>query len=255
MADEIEGGSGSADDAAKAAADAAAKAAANEPKTFTQDQLNKIIEERLGKTKKQLEDAVKFAEELKKNKSLGDEQQAELTNQISSLQRTLMSKEELTAKEKKELQNQLTKKVDELEKEKAEWKLRYETSTVERAIFDEVREVAFDPQQFIDFLGPRTKLLPEVVEGKSTGRYLPTVQFIGQDADGKSTPMELSVKDTVKEMQKLTGKYGNLFKSGLNSGLGGTNAGGIGTYLKDSDIKTHEDYMKSRDKIKEARLP
>lgn len=252
MADEPEGGSGNTDEEKAAAAAAAAIAKAAGEKTLTQAQVDKIVQERLAKTKKQLDDQQKLLDDYKSNKTLSEEQQNQLQEQLSSMQRAVLSKEELTAKEKKELEKALTTKNKELEIERDKWRKQYESSTVERAIFDETREIGFDPQQFIDLLSPRTRLITEVVDGKPTGRYLPTVQFNGLDADGKSVPMELSVKDTVKEMQKMTDKYGNLFKSGLNSGLGGKNDGGTGGKgVKDADIKTHDDYMKNRQAIKD----
>lgn len=221
-------------------------------KSFTQGDVDRIVQERLAKSKSQLENTQKMLDDFKKNKTLTEEQQQQMQEQISHLERTILTKEELSAKEKKELQDQLNQKLKDSESNASRWKNLFETSTIEREIFDACRDDAFDPQQFIQLLSPKTKLIEEVVDGKATGRLKATVSFQGQGKDGNAVDMELSVRDTVKEMKKMTGKYGNLFKSGLNSGVGGNNDGGTGTgELTDDAVADHESYMKNRQKIKD----
>lgn len=226
-----------------------------EPKTFTQEQLDAIIQERLAKPKQQLVEAQKLLDQFKSNKSLTDEQSQQLQLQVDTLQKQILSKEELSAKEKKELQDQLNNRLKQVEEDAKKWRNLYESNTVQRSIYDEVRDDAFDPQQLIDLLTPKTKLIEETVDGKSTGRLLPVISFEGRDKDGKTVKMELSPADTVKEMKKMTDKYGNLFKSGLNSGIGGKNDGGTGGELTEESVSqmSHEDYLKHRAKIKEMK--
>lgn len=221
-------------------------------KTFTQTDIDRIVQERLAKSKSQLESTQKMLDDFKKNKTLTEEQQQQMQEQISHLERTILTKEELSAKEKKELQEQLNQRLKDSEGNANRWKTLFETSTIEREIFDACRDDAFDPQQFIQLLSSKTKLIEETVEGKATGRLKAVVSFQGQGKDGNAVDMELSVKDTIKEMKKMTGKYGNLFKSGLNSGVGGNNDGGTGAGdITDETVASHEAYMKNRDKIKD----
>lgn len=221
-------------------------------KTFTQIDVDRIVQERLAKSKTQLESTQKMLDDFKKNKSLTEEQQSQMQDQINHLQKTILTKEELSAKEKKELQDQLNLRLKESETNATKWRTMFESSTIEREIFDACRDDAFDPQQFIQLLSPSTKLIDEVVDGKATGRLKTVVSFKGRGKDGNAVDMELSVKDAVKEMKKMTDKYGNLFKSGLNSGVGGNNAGGTGSNeITDETVASYENYMKNRSKIKD----
>jgi len=230
----------------------------DEGKLMTQAQIDKIVEERLAKDRKELSairaqnaKTVEMLETLKKNREITDTQRTQLEEQIDHLNKTIMTKEQLTAKEKKELKDALDAKLNDALKQADHWKKLHDESTVKRAIFDEVREKAFDPNQFIDFLGPKTKLIEELNEGQPTGRYSPVVSFIGRDKDGNSVPMELSVADTIKEMEKMTDKYGNLFKSGLTGGLGGKGSTGSGGKegITDEVSSSFENYMKHRAEV------
>lgn len=219
-------------------------------KTFTQEQLDQIVQERLSKQKTQLNNMQKLVDDFKNNKSVTEEQQNQLQEQIRHLEKTILTKEELSAKEKKELQSQMSERLKASEEAATRWKNLFESGSIQRDIFEASREEAFDPQQFIQLLSPSAKLIEEVTDGKPTGRHKTVISFVGQDKDGNAVQMELSPAETVKEMKKMTGKYGNLFKSGLNSGLGGNNAGGTGKELTDADLHDHDSYMKHRAELK-----
>lgn len=223
-------------------------------KTFTQAQLDTILQERLGKQKTEVANMQNLLDDFKKNKSITEEQQTKLQDQIQHLQRSILSKEELSAKEKKELETSLTTKLAEVESDAKKWKGIYEDTSIERSIFDSAREDAFDPQQIITILKPHSKLVEDTVDGKPTGRHKTVISFLGQDKDGKPVSLELNPMETVAEMKKMTSKYGNLFKSGLKSGLGGTNDGGTGPAgLTEESVSgmDFETYKKNREKIKD----
>jgi len=56
-----------------------------------------------------------------------------------------------------------------------------------------------------------------------TGRYVPKVRLAGKDKDGKSVILDLTPTEAVKQMKEMPEIYGNLFKSGAHSGIGGKN--------------------------------
>lgn len=220
-------------------------------KTFTQEQLDAIVQERLSKPKQQLEQTQKLLDDFKKNKTITEEQQTQLQAQIDNLTKQVLTKEQLSAKEKKELSDQASAALKEANEKLSTWKNRYESSTIERSIVDAaVANEGFNPNHFISILGPLTTLIEEVVEGKPTGRLVPTVTFQGQDKDGKPVQMTLSPQDAVKEMKKMTGTYGNFFKSGLNPGVGGTNTGGTGNEITDESVASFDAWKAKREEIK-----
>ena len=62
--------------------------------------------------------------------------------------------------------------------------------------------------------------------GKSSGRFNSVVDFPDVDAEGLPTISVMSPKDAVKRMKALPDIYGNLFKSGVVSGIGSNSATG-----------------------------
>lgn len=234
-----------------------------EPKKteFTPEQqklVDSIVEGRLAKTKTEIENLRKLNEQLTSTKSMTEEQTTKLREQMESLQRTVLSKEELAAKEKKELSEQLANQMKALEDSNNRWKGLFESHTIERAIRDSVAvgdTKAVNPNQFVALLGRDTKVVEEVdKDGKPTGRHVTVTRFLGQDKDGKSVEMELPTPEAVKEMRKIPTLYGNLFESGLTAGLGGTKGAGTGSdgLPSDEDLSDHDTYMKHREKLKNA---
>jgi predicted RNase H-like nuclease (RuvC/YqgF family) len=221
----------------------------NLPKT--QEELNKIIEGRLAKLKATIVPLQTTVEEFKKNKSVTEQQQSALQEQIESMQRTLMSKEELAAKDKKELEDKLQNALKQSQQDADKWKSLFERTNTEHDILSAVSvgdTKAVNPLQFVALLGKDTKIVEEVKEGKSTGRFVSMTKFQGQDKDGNTVMMELPTAEAIKEMRKLPKLYGNLFESGLTGGLGGTNAAGNdSTDL--NQIGDFDTYKKVRDKV------
>jgi hypothetical protein len=198
-----------------------------EPKTFTQEQLDKIIGERLKKTKLEQDKLLGQLTTLQKNQNLSVEEKATLQQHIDDLTSSLSTKEEIAAKEKKELEQKHAKDLDAKSKEAEAWRSRFTTSTIERALIDAaVEHKAVRPQQLVDLLGTKTRLVEEFVDGRSTGRFIPQIKFEGRDKDGKSVLLDLPVKDAVKQMKEEVDTYGNLFLSDATGGVGQTTTPG-----------------------------
>jgi len=106
---------------------------------------------------------------------------------------------------------------------------KYETSTIERAIIDAaVINDGFSPSQFVRHLTPDTRLVEEVDEnGAGKGTYVPRVKLPDVDKDGKAVVLDLSPGEAVKRMKEQVDLYGNMFKSNVNGGIGGTGPTGV----------------------------
>lgn len=128
------------DDAAKAAADkaaadaaaSAASAAAAAGKTFTQDEVNRIVatdrrklEDSLKKTEKQYQD-------LLASQSLTEQERKALKANLEMVQGQLRSKEEQLLLEKKQVEEVYAGKLQESEKKASFFETLYRDSTIER---------------------------------------------------------------------------------------------------------------------------
>ena len=223
-------------------------------KTFTQDEVNKFLAEDRRKHKQQTEKLISDLEALKKNKSLSDVERGNLQTRIEELQNQIMTKEQLLEKERAKLQNQHQTELQRERADKENWKNRYTESTIERSIMDAaISADTYNPEQIVTLLKTTTRLVEEVdSEGNGLGIFSPRVKFKDTDAEGKPTLLDLSVSEAIKRMRDLPEKYGNLFKSGLTGGLGGTGSAVTSKGLDINKIKSMDEYRKNRNKIFET---
>lgn len=207
--------------AAKAKADAdAAIAAAN--KTFTQEELNNILSKERRAYEDKTKQTITQLEELKKGKSLSDDDKNKLTKRIESLNDELLTKEQLATKERDKLRKSHEEEKTKIVTERDTWQQRYRTAEISRAISDAAtKEDAFDSAQIAALLVPNASLVEELDnEGTVTGNYVPKVKFKDVDKDGKPVTLDLTIPEAVKRMKETPEKFGNLFKSTANGGLG-----------------------------------
>jgi hypothetical protein len=108
----------------------------------------------------------------------------------------------------------------------------YRDSTVQRSSQDAaVKNDAFSPSQIVTLLKPMTKLVEvlDPITKRPTGQY--EVQIEMMEVNPKTNELEKMVRspeDAVKRMKELPEQYGNLFKSGVVSGIGsGSATGGV----------------------------
>ena len=216
----------------KAAADAAAAAAAAAGKTFTQEDVNRIVaadrrklEEALKKTEKQYQD-------LLASQSLTEQERKALQANLEMVQGQLRSKEEQLLLEKKQVEEVYAGKLQELEKKAAFFETLFRDSTIERALQDAaVKHEAWSPSQVVTLLRGQTKMLEETdpKTGKLTGKFKPMVEMQAVNtATGEVETKAYTPDDAVKKMKDTPDTWGNLFRSGVVSGIGaGTATGGL----------------------------
>lgn len=228
--------------AAEAEAKARADAAAAAKKSFTQDDVNKILAEDRRKHKAQVDKHVQELEQLKKSKSLSDQERHNLATKIEELQNSVLTKEQVAAKEQEKLKKTLEVTTKELTEDRDTWKNRFHTTQIQQAITSEaVTHQAFDSDALIALLEPKTRLV-EVIDddGKTTGQFVPKVKIQDKDKDGKIVSLDLTVPDAVAKM-KENPRYGYLFKSTAAAGLGaGTAGGGRGGEVDPGSMNTSQ---------------
>lgn len=193
-----------------------------ENRTFTQDQVNKMLAEDRRKHQERIDKQVKELEQIKKSKGLTEGEKNALATQIEELKASVLTKEQLAAQEKKKLQDEAKAEREKLTGERDFYKNLYTQSTITRSIMDEaVSAEAFRPQQLVALLQGSTRLT-EVTDAEGNpvpGEYLPKVKINANDKEGKPVTLDLTVPEAVKWMRDSS-DYANLFKSNLTGGLG-----------------------------------
>jgi acetolactate synthase small subunit len=216
----------------KAATDkAAAEAAAAAGKaTFTQDDLNRILAEDRRKHQAQIKEQAEKLEGVLKSSQLTEQDRKVLQENLVSLQGQLRSSEAAAAKEKQELEQAFQAKLVESEKKTQIWEGLYRESTVQRALQDAaVKNDAWQPSQIVTLLKPMTKLVEGVdpVTNRPNGNYeVKVVMLDVNPKTGQQEEMTRTPQDAVARMKELPETYGNLFKSGVVSGIGSSSATG-----------------------------
>ncbi len=215
---------------AKLKAEEEAKAKANPNQTFTQEQVNKMLAEDRRKHKAQVDKHVSELEQLRKSKSLSDQERAGLTTKIEELQNSVLTKEQRAAKEQEKLKNDLKTTTEQLTADRDGWKNRFHTTQIKQAITSEAAtHKAFDSDALIAILGPSTRLVELHDDANQpTGEFVPKTKFKDRNKEGQEVVLDLTVPEVVSRMKELP-KYGYLFETTAQAGVGAnTRAGGRG---------------------------
>lgn len=228
--------------AAKAEADAKAAEAvkpAGQNQTFTQDQVNKILADDRRKHKAQVDKHVTELEQLKKSKSLSDQERTNLTTKIEELQNSVLTKEQRAAKEKEKLEKDLKTTTEQLTADRDGWKGLFHKTQIRQAITSEAAtHKAFDSDALIAILGPQTRLVDVLDEaGQPTGEYIPKTKFKDKDKEGKDFVADLTVPEVVSRMKEIP-KYGYLFETTAQAGVGANKANGRGGEVDPANMTT-----------------
>jgi len=199
--------------------------------TFTQDDVNRFLAEDKRKHQTALSQMEAKLHEALADKSMTEATRKALEENLAAVQGQMRTKEQQLAHEKKQLEAAHHGELTELKKKLVFWEGLYRESTIDRALQDAaVKNDAFNPSQVVILLRSNTKLLEEVDEtsGTTTGRYRPVVEMEGNDPKtGDPVKLSCTPEEAVKRMKELPDVYGNLFKSGVVSGIGaGTATGG-----------------------------
>lgn len=189
-------------------------------KTFSQEELNKILAEDKRKHKTQLQKVEQQYETLLKSSQLSQQERASLEESLEDVRKQMRTKEEQAKIEKKALQDKFTAEIDVLKVRAESAERKYTESTINRSLQDAaVVGDAFSPSQVVTLLRPLVKMVDDS----------PMVDFpdisseTGEDIIKQMTPAE-----AIARMKQLPEQFGNLFKSGVVGGIGaGSTTGGV----------------------------
>jgi hypothetical protein len=202
-------------------------------RTFTQDEVNKMMATDRRKNEERLRSTINELETIKKSKNLTEQEQQSLTKRIEELNEQMLTKEQLAQKDRDKLEKDYKSRVDELSQDRDGWKTRFEQALVVNAIQKASEEHgAFDTEQIIALIQSRN---PRVVQetdenGAVKNVFTPRVKIQDTDKQGKDVTLDLTISEAVKRMKDQPGNF-NLFKATVNGGLGLNS----GTGRSDSD--------------------
>ena len=203
-------------------------------RTFSQDDVNRIVEERLARDRKKNEEKYRDLEgrysTLLENSNLSEEERGKLEEDLEDVRKRLRTKEEEAKHQMKQAQEQHETQLTEARNAAKVWETRFHESSIQRSLQDAaVANDAYNPRQVIDLLKPMTKLKPKVDEntGKEIDGFETVIDFPDRDDKGKTVITQRTPDETVKRMKELA-EYANLFKVNVVSGVGANSAtGGI----------------------------
>ena len=191
------------------------------PKTFTQEQVNKILAEDKRKHKAQLEKTERQLQELLESKNLSEAERAKAEEAREDILKQLRTKEEQAKIDKKKLETEYEARLAQAEKRATEAEQKYERSTVERALTDAAIEAdAFNPSVLVTYLRGDTKI-------DANGKVMVNVPMTLED--GTIEPGLMTPAEAIKKMKEDPERFGGLFKSNVVSGVGGSSGTGTGT--------------------------
>lgn len=188
------------------------------PKTFTQEEVNRILAEDKRKHQAQYQKVEAQYQTLLKNEKLTQEERDKLNEALDDVRRQLQSKEQLAKTEMKQLEEKLMKQLNEVTSAKELAEKRYNDLVVYRSLKDAAHEGdAFNADQIVTLLKPYVKLSGETV----------MIDFPDRSNDtGEPIVTQMGPADAIKRMKQLPETWGNLFKSNVVGGIGGASATG-----------------------------
>lgn len=224
------------------------------PTTFTQDQVNKLLATDRRKHQDQIKQTVTQLEELKKTSQMTEQQKAELEQRIEALNSSLMTTEERAKADLSKKDKELKTLAETLTSERELWKNNYASEVITNQILkSSAAHKVVSAEQMLDLLRPKTRLVEVLdADGKTVKGYEAKAKIKLLNEKGEEVELDLPIEDVLKRMKELPERFGNLFESGLNSGLGGkgsAGAGGTGGNITDIAKRGPEAYRANRAKF------
>jgi hypothetical protein len=210
------------------------------PKTLTQAEFDKALAEDKRKHQTQYQKLEQQLQSTLESAKLTGEERTKLEESLEDVRKQLRTKEEQAKIEKKKLEEDFTGKLSAAEKRAVEAEKRWHDSTIERALRDAATaEDAFNSDIVVTVLRGQAKF----TDGEQV-----MVDVLTVDPDtGEKKVLQMSPNEAIKHMKADPTRYGNLFKSGVVGGIGGSASGHLPQGGK-IDIKnlTQDQYMKLR---------
>jgi len=195
----------------------------DKPQRYTQEHYNRFQKEVKEEFRKKASDLQARLEEFQNRAGTTEAEKERLQEQIEELKKSYMSEAEILKTSNAKAQKDYEKALAAANSERDQWKNRYHSESITRALMDAaVAGQAYNPQQIVGLLANKTRLVEDVdAEGKPTGVYTPKVKHTTRSKDGQMVDLEVTPQEALKLMKEDSESYGNLFKSNGAGGVGG----------------------------------
>jgi chromosome segregation ATPase len=226
------------------------------PETFTKEQVEKMIQARVGSTKEEAEkyktaaeEAARELESLTPKLQLNAKEKEEYKKRFDDLRKQTMTAEQLKQEELERAKKEAQENHKKLEDKANFWEKKYQSTSINYAITDAaLRNNAFSAQQLNAILQPITHMVETLdSEGNPTGDFKPmaTLEVLDKKSN-EPKPLLMSVEDAVKHLKEKP-EFANLFKGNGTGGIGGSNLSNTSGAVKDNGAElTYEQYKAAR---------
>jgi hypothetical protein len=203
--------------------------------TFTQQQVESMIQSRLKNTHEKLtttqaelstkveteQKLVGQLEKMREVKGLSEQEKQSLTEQINDLQSSLQTKEQSQAGEIKRLTKTYEEKLEASSSAAKQYQSRFESTMVNNSLLEAAtQEGALNPQQIQAMYSGNVKLIQQRDEdGNLLEQFVPVMTFNGLDKHKKVVNIEKPVSEALKKIRE-DGLNANLFKGHQVGGSG-----------------------------------
>lgn len=205
---------------------------------FTQDQVNKMIGDRIAKEKEVQDQALKELNALRTKSEMTAKERQEWEQKYNQLAEKNLTGEELKTRELEKARKEKAEIESKYASEVKLWKDNYNEALISNSVKDAsaVHE-AFSAKQIENNLRNFIRVVPmKDDKGTELSRFETRVAFPSKNKEGVDIVLDLSVNDTVALM-KESKEYANLFKG---KGFGGVGSQGN----EDIASGTLEDYAR-----------
>jgi hypothetical protein len=198
-------------------------------KTFTQAQVNDIVQKRVKGEKLEKQKLIDQLGTLKSNSDLTIAAKDSLAQQIEALETSMLTEKEQTVKATKAATQKYDKDTKMLTEDRDLWKKRFHGSSITQALADAAVEHGAENVSQIQmmFSGATENVQGKDEQGNPTEDFVPTLTFTGLNAEKKQESFSLPVKEALAKIRE-DGLNSNLFKHKSKSGTGDPPKGGAG---------------------------
>jgi hypothetical protein len=199
------------------------------PRTFTQEDVNKIVQQRLAKEREaqakeqeKNKELITKLQELEKRADLTKEERDALNIRLEELRSEKLSKEGQLARELDTLKQENERIAREKEEVETTWKTRYNNFRIEKELADAaIAHDARTPDQLVKLLKESTRIDQEIdkVTNKPTGNLIVKTRITDFDEDNQPFEVELTPREAVARLREMPEIWGNQFMSKAQPGI------------------------------------
>jgi hypothetical protein len=215
--------------------------------------VNRLLAEDRRKHQTKIDSISKSLEATLESKNLTIQEREQLAAQIEEMHAASRTKEQQLAHEKRQLEEQMTKRVKDAEADKKAWESKFKDSLIDSELSGAAHQAAaFSTDQFVRQLKALSRAVEVTDEktGKGTGRFKVVIDFPDRDDSGAAVTRELSPREATRRMKELPDQWGNFFRANVVSGVGSGSGGGTPTGSGKIDPRklTMPQYLELREK-------